>query len=97
MSRKDSPQLLKEALASFITENKLEKGLDKVNAKDALAQSMGSGVNAYTNEVRLEGTTLYVFLSSAVLREELSHGKSKIIDMLNALLGKDMIQKIVLR
>ncbi|HAE72259.1 MAG TPA: DUF721 domain-containing protein, partial [Flavobacteriaceae bacterium] len=25
------------------------------------------------------------------------HGKSKIIDMLNALLGKDMIQKIVLR
>jgi hypothetical protein len=97
MSRKDSPQLLKEALASFITENKLEKGLDKVNAKDAWAQSMGSGVNAYTNEVRLEGTTLYVFLSSAVLREELSHGKSKIIDMLNALLGKDMIQKIVLR
>ena len=97
MSRKDSPQLLKEALASFITENKLEKGLDKVNAKDAWSQSMGSGVNAYTNEVRLEGTTLYVFLSSAVLREELSHGKSKIIDMLNALLGKDMIQKIVLR
>ena len=97
MSRKDSTQLLKEALASFITENKLEKGLDKVNAKDAWAQSMGSGVNAYTNEVRLEGTTLYVFLSSAVLREELSHGKSKIIDMLNALLGKDMIQKIVLR
>ncbi len=97
MSRKDSPQLLKEALASFITENKLEKGLDKVNAKDAWAQSMGSGVNAYTNEVRLEGTTLYVFLSSAVLREELSHGKSKIINMLNALLGKDMIQKIVLR
>jgi len=97
MSRKDSPQLLKEALVGFITENKLEKGLDKVNAKDAWAQSMGSGVNAYTNEVRLEGTTLYVFLSSAVLREELSHGKSKIIDMLNALLGKDMIQKIVLR
>jgi len=58
---------------------------------------MGSGVNAYTNEVRLEGTTLYVFLSSAVLREELSHGKSKIINMLNELLGKDMIQKIVLR
>jgi len=97
MSRKDSPQLLKDALAGFISENKLEKGLDKVNAKDAWVQCMGSGVNSYTNEVRLEGTTLYVFLSSAVLREELSHGRSKIIDMLNELLGKDMIQKIILR
>jgi hypothetical protein len=95
MSRKDSPQLLKEALAGFISENKLEKGLDKVNAKDAWVQCMGSGVNSYTNEVRLEGSTLYVFLSSA--REELSHGRSKIIDMLNELLGKDMIQKIILR
>jgi len=60
-------------------------------------QCMGRGVNSYTNEVRLEGSTLYVFLSSAVLREELSHGKSKIINMLNELLGKDMIQKIILR
>jgi len=58
---------------------------------------MGSGVNSHTNEVRLEGSTLYVFSSSAVLREELSHGKSKIIHMLNELLGKDMIQKIILR
>ena len=58
---------------------------------------MGNGVNSYTREVRLERGILYVSSSSAVLREELSHGKSKIVSMLNEALGKDLVQKVVLR
>jgi hypothetical protein len=75
----------------------LEKGLDKVNAQKAWENLMGNGVNSYTREVRLERGILYVSLSSAVLREELSHGKSKIVSMLNEALGKDLVQKVVLR
>jgi hypothetical protein len=97
MSRKDSPQQLSEALDRFISANKLEKGLDKVNAQKAWENIMGTGVNSYTREVRLERGILYVSLSSAVLREELSHGKSKIVSMLNEALGKDLVQKVVLR
>ncbi len=97
MSRKDSPQLLSEALDGFISAHKLEKGLDKVNAQKSWEDLMGNGVNSYTREVRLEKTTLYVSLSSAVLREELSHGKTKIIKMMNESLGKDIIKNIVLR
>ena len=97
MSRKDSPQKLSEALSGFISANKLEKGLDKVHVQEAWEDLMGNGVNAYTRELRLERGTLYVSLSSAVLREELSHGKSKIISMLNEALGKEVVQKIILR
>ena len=97
MSRKDSPQQLSEALDRFISANKLEKGRDKVNAQKAWENLMGNGVNSYTREVRLERGILYVSLSSAVLREELSHGKSKIVSMLNEALGKDLVQKVVLR
>ena len=38
-----------------------------------------------------------VSLSSSVLREELSLGKSKIVQMLNEELGKDLVKKIILR
>jgi hypothetical protein len=38
---------------------------------------MGNGVNSYTNNVVLKGSTLYVELTSSVLREELSHGSLK--------------------
>jgi hypothetical protein len=45
----------------------------------------------------LSNKTLFISLSSAVLREELSYGKSKIIQMMNEALGKELITKIVLR
>ena len=51
----------------------------------------------YTQEVSLRGKTLYVHLTSAPLREELSYGKEKILKHLNDALGSNEIQKIVLR
>lgn len=88
---------LSDALGEFIKENKLQKGMDKVNAKDAWVKLMGNGVNNYTTAVELRNETLFVSLSSSVLREELSLGKTKIIAMLNEELGKELVKKIVLR
>ena len=58
---------------------------------------MKNGVSNYTTDVHLKNKTLYVSLSSSVLRQELSYGKQKIVDLLNKELGKKIIQKIVLR
>ncbi len=88
---------IKDALKEFVATNKLEAGLDKVNVADAWAQLMGNGVNNYTTQVKLEREILYVQLSSSVLREELSYGKQKIIDMLNEHLGKKIVKKLILR
>lgn len=95
--RKDNSLNMGEALNEFIKKNKLEKGLDKVDSKEAWTKLMGNGVDNYTTAVELRGSTLFVSLSSSVLREELSLGKSKIITMLNEELGKDLITKLVLR
>jgi len=95
--RKNDNLNMGEALQEFIKANKLEKGMDKVNAQEAWANLMGNGVNNYTTAVELRNETLFVSLSSSVLREELSLGKSKIISMLNEELGKDLVKKLVLR
>ena len=86
-----------DLMKSFVKENKLEKGLDKVNVEAAWTEMMGKGVNTYTNSVKLHKDVLYVELSSSVLREELSYGKDKIINMLNESLGKNLIKKLILR
>lgn len=95
--RYNQHQNLSEALNAFIKENKLQKGIDKVDARTAWEQLMGNGVNNYTTQIELKNETLYVSLSSSVLRQELSMGKSKIIKLLNEELGKELIKKIVLR
>ncbi|MGX7668287.1 DUF721 domain-containing protein [Flavobacterium pedocola] len=86
-----------DVLKQFIEQNKLQTGMDKINVAEAWKNLMGNGVNNYTTEVLLKGTTLYVALSSAVLREELSYGKDKIIKMLNDELNKEIIKDLILR
>ncbi|SNZ00378.1 DUF721 domain-containing protein [Flagellimonas pacifica] len=95
--RNNSHIPMSDALNEFIKENKLQKGMDKVDVKNAWVKLMGNGVNNYTTGVELRNETLFVSLSSSVLREELSLGKTKIITLLNEELGKDLVKKIVLR
>ena len=88
---------LSDVLKEFVSTNKLQEGLDRVEIKDAWKNLMGNGVNSYTTSVQLKRDTLYVQLSSSVLREELSYGKKKIIAMLNEALGKELIKSLVLK
>jgi Dna[CI] antecedent, DciA len=89
---------LSDILKNFISSSrKLEKGLNKVSAQQAWHNVMGSAISKYTTQVLLERNTLYVRLSSSVLREELSYGKEKIIKLLNEELRKELVTKLVLR
>jgi hypothetical protein len=97
VTRKKNNLSIGEALQEFISTNKLQKGIDKVLVKEAWVKLMGNGVNNYTTQIELQNSTLFVSLSSSVLREELSLGKSKIIALLNEELGREVITKIVLR
>ncbi|MBF7090099.1 DUF721 domain-containing protein [Flavobacterium sp. ALJ2] len=86
-----------DILQKIIQVNKLQPGMDQIDVKEAWRQLMGNGVNSYTRNVVLKGTTLYVELTSSVLREELTHGKSKIITMINEELRRDVVRDVVLR
>ncbi|GGX23296.1 DUF721 domain-containing protein [Aquimarina muelleri] len=95
--RHQEHQSLGEVLKNFVSNNNLQKGLDKVAARDVWEKVMGPAITKYTHNIKFERETLYVELTSSVLREELSYGKQKIIDNLNEELEKELITKIVLR
>lgn len=95
--RNNDNQSIQDVLKEFVSSNNLQTGLDKVDVHDAWTNLMGNGVDNYTTAIELKHETLYVQLSSSVLREELSYGKEKIIAMLNEAIGKNVIKKLVLR
>ncbi|MBW1654820.1 MULTISPECIES: DUF721 domain-containing protein [Flavobacterium] len=95
--RLNSESTISAVLQQIIQVNKLQAGMDQIDVRDAWKNLMGSGVNTYTKNVILKGSTLYVELGSAVLREELSHGKSKIVKMINEELRRDVVKDVVLR
>jgi len=88
---------IRDILKEIIQVNKLQPGMDQVSVKDAWKNLMGNGVNSYTKTVLLKGSTLYVELTSSVLREELTYGKDKIIKMINDELGREVVKEVILR
>ena len=86
-----------DVLKQIIQANKLQPGMDQIDVREAWKNLMGNGVNHYTKNLVLKGTTLYVELSSAVLREELTHGKSKIVAMINEELKREVVKEVILR
>lgn len=97
MAKRNKEQIsLSDALKGFIKENNLERGLEKIDVRDAWFAVMGNAIEAYTTSVELQNDVLLVRLSSSVLREELSYGKSKIIANINEYLRKDTIKEIIL-
>ncbi|MEY4431988.1 MAG: hypothetical protein RLZZ44_118 [Bacteroidota bacterium] len=95
--RQSNQSTVGDILKQIIQVNKWQPGMDQIAVIEAWKNLMGNGVNSYTKNVALRGSTLYVELTSSVLREELSHGKSKIITMINEELQREVIKEVVLR
>ena len=97
MSKRSNEFLsMQQAVNEMLDKNKLQKGITELDVVEAWKQVMGTGVVTYTKEIKFKSNILYVKLSSSALREELSYGKSKIIDILNEHLGKTLINTIKL-
>ena len=90
----DDAQKIKAIIGEFILKNALSDGIDTARIQENWSSIMGENISAYTKEVSLKKDVLIVKLSSSVLRQELSYGKEKIVEMINKSLGENKIQDI---
>lgn len=72
----------------------LEKKFDELEVIEAYHQVMGQLISNRTREVKMRGKTLILKMDSGVLKEELSHSKSKIIDLINEKMGAVAIEQV---
>ena len=91
MKRDFELKKIKSILNNIIDNSSLKVGLNNVKIQSVWKKMMGSNINSYTSDISLKKRTLYVKLSSSVLREELSYGKEKIIKILNEEFGEVII------
>ena len=90
----DDAQKIKAILGEFISKNALSDGIDSARIQENWSSIMGENISAYTKEVSFQQDVLIVKLSSSILRQELSYGKEKIVEMINKSLGGNKIQDI---
>ena len=93
--RYNSETPLKDVILAIFKRYNLNYGIDKVRVKEAWVEVMGKTIVRYTVNVRLQGNRLYVTLNNASLREDLNYGKSKLVNMLNEHLQKEVVKDII--
>ena len=87
---------IKDIINVFLKKNKLEKGLLDIEVKKAWYELMDNGIGNYTTDINLKNKTLFIKLNSPALKQELSYGKEKIINLINERFEENIVQKIIL-
>lgn len=95
--RKSNTEKLSEVLRQYIDQNNLQPKLSELNIVDQWEELMGKTVASYTEELRISNGTLFIKLSSPILKNELIMGREIIKKRLNESAGAEVIRQIVFR
>ena len=94
--RRSNIQSVSDVLRDFLQENApVAQKLAETRAIQSWRGLLGEGVMKYTTSVYIRNQVLYVRLSSAVLRNELSMCREQLIIRLNEEAGEEVIREIV--
>jgi len=94
-NRTSNEERIDEVVTKLLKAYGLTKDFDEYEAVNALKKIMGAPIVKYTERISLKNKRMTVKLTSSVIREELTMGRSKIIKMINEELGKIVVLDIV--
>ena len=85
---------LKDVIYRWLKAYGLDSKMKELDIINGWPEMMGPAVAHRTREVTIKHRTLYLKMDSAVMREELAHGKQVIIQRINEKAGFKMINDV---
>ncbi|MDR1200956.1 MAG: DUF721 domain-containing protein [Tannerellaceae bacterium] len=96
--RRKNAQTIGEVLNDFFKDNaELRKRILEIRVKRAWGEVLGPTIQQYTRNIYIKNNTLYVSLTSSVLRNELTLSRDKLVKSLNDYAGSTVIHTIIIR
>ncbi len=87
---------IKDLVNSFIDHYKLRPKYYEYKIRNYWIEEMNPLANRYTTQIRIKDNKLYVHISSASVKHELTLGREKIKQNINEWLGEDYLKEVVL-
>lgn len=95
--RRNNAEQIGEVIRKFFRQNGLESPLNEYRLVDAWTDVVGPTIARYTSNLYIKNQTLYVHLTSSVLRQELMMGRDILVRNLNNHVGAQVIVNIIFR
>ena len=95
--RRSNTQNINEVVELLLKEMKIDHKLKEVRAINSWNEVMGNNITRATTKIFIKNRVLFVYLTSAVVRNELLMLKTGIIKSLNDKVGEKIIDDIVFK
>ncbi len=93
----DNQHSLKDVLKDLVDDMRWKEPLNEAKVRQVWKDKMGTTINSYTKDINLRKGKLFITLTSAPLKQELSYEKEKIQQMMNAELGGMYVTDVIVR
>ena len=94
LKRTSNEAPLKDVVDRWLKAYGLEAKMKELDVVKAWPELMGTAVANRTSEIYIKNKKLFLKMESSVMRDELQHGKSVIIQRLNEYAGKEIINDV---
>jgi len=95
MAKRTNDQSMKEVIDQMLKSFHLDQKINETRLINSWEKVMGKTVANRTVQLSIRNKKLFVTLNSASLREELHHAREKIVSLLNAESGGEVIDEII--
>lgn len=95
--KKQEAQSIGEIISQLLKDQNLDVKLNETKLIKSWNSLLGDSVARYTTKLYIHNRILYVQLSSAVLRNELSMCRNMLIQHLNKYIGTEVITDIIFK
>ena len=96
MKRKKTEKL-NNVIYQYLRENGLETPLNEFRATQAWSSIVGPAISKYTTDIKIYNQTMFVSISSSVVRNELLMKRTTLIKRVNDHVGAQVITQIVFK
>lgn len=93
--KRNNTEQIGDVIRRLLRQQGLETPLNEYRLVDAWKDVVGDTITRYTTNLYIKNQTLYVQLSSSVLRQELMMGRELLVRNLNEWVGAQVIVNIV--
>lgn len=95
--RKTDTQTISEIIKQLFKSPAIEKKYNQFKIIDSWKDILGSTISKSTTNIYIIDKTLFVYLKSSVIRNELYMIKEQLIKKLNEKVGKEVINEIIFK
>ena len=95
--RRSNIQPLSEVIREYVKDTSIERKLKEVDVVQSWEELLGKTIAHYTRNVTLKSKTLFVEISSSVVKNELFMMREEIRRKLNEKAGEEMVSKIIFK